>query len=126
MRRSVSPIGLPVFAFWLCILPVPVGAQNPPPAGVPRTPATPPAEHDRAQSAGPANPGEAAAQTSTPPQIPTRTEILNFENSAITCNEFADAPRARRCPALLQIRLQNTNQIVFTWTVAMDERKRDH
>jgi invasion protein IalB len=123
MRRSVFRIGLSVFAFWLCILPAPVGAQNPPPARAPRTPATPPAEHDRAQSAAQTNPGQAAAQTPTPAQVPTRTEILNFENWAVTCNEFADAPRAKRCSALLQIRQQNTNQIVFTWTVAMDERK---
>jgi invasion protein IalB len=105
-------------------------AQNPPPARTPRTPAaaqitpppaTPSGEHARAQSAAQANPSQAAAPT--PPQIPTRTEILNFENWAVTCNEFADAPRARRCSALLQILQQNTNQIVFTWTVAMDEHK---
>jgi len=57
------------------------------------------------------------------PQVPTRTEILNFENWAVTCNEFADSPKAKRCSALLQILQQNTNQIVFTWTVAMDDRR---
>jgi invasion protein IalB len=103
--------------------------QNPPPARTPRTPApqitpapaTPSGEHARAQSAAQANQSQAAAPA--PPQIPTRTEILNFENWAVTCNEFADAPRAKRCSALLQILQQNTNQIVFTWTVAMDEHK---
>jgi len=58
-----------------------------------------------------------------PTEIPTRTEILNFENWAVTCNEFAAAPRAKRCSALLQILQQNTNQVVFTWTLAFDERK---
>jgi len=78
-------------------------------------------ENSRAQNAPQTNSSQ--GQAPTPPQIPTRTEILNFENWAVTCNEFADGPRARRCSALLQILQQNTNQIVFTWTVALDERK---
>jgi invasion protein IalB len=57
------------------------------------------------------------------PQVPTRVEILNFDNWAVTCNEFADGPRSKRCSALLQIMQQNTNQTVFTWTVGLDERK---
>ena len=138
MRQSVHRVGLSVFAFWLCTLPaVPAqgleiaqAAQNPPPARTPRTPAAaqiapaPSGEHARGQSAAQANPSQAAAQApAAGPQVPTRTEILNFENWAVTCNEFADAPRAKRCSALLQILQQNTNQIVFTWTVALDEHK---
>jgi invasion protein IalB len=142
MRQCVLRVGLSVFAFWFCTLPaapapeirIAQAAQNPPPARTPRTPAaaqiapapataTSPGEHARAQSAAQANPSQAAAQAPTPPQVPTRTEILNFENWAVTCNEFADAPRAKRCSALLQILQQNTNQIVFTWTVAVDEHK---
>jgi invasion protein IalB len=140
MRQSVFRIGLSVFALWFCALPVvraqdiemAQAAQNPPPARTPpRTPAaahaTPaPAVHAgenvRAQSAAEAN-GSPAAQAPAPSQIPARTEILNFENWSVTCNEFADAPRAKRCSALLQILQQNTNQVVFTWTVAMDEHK---
>jgi invasion protein IalB len=57
------------------------------------------------------------------PQVPTRVEILNFENWAVTCNEFADGPKSKRCSALLQIMQQNTNQTVFTWTVGLDEKK---
>jgi len=87
-------------------------------------PAVPSGENSRAQIAPYANSGQApAAQAPAPPQVPTRTEILNFENWAVTCNEFADGPKAKRCSALLQILQQNTNQIVFTWTVAMDDRK---
>jgi len=90
----------------------------------PRAPATgqvtpAPGENSRAQSAPQTTAGQAPAH----PQVPTRTEILNFENWAVTCNEFADGPKTRRCSALLQILQQNTNQIVFTWTVALDERK---
>lgn len=134
MRQSAFRIALSVFALWFCTLPaapasgirVAQAAQSPPAVRTPRTlaaPATPPGEHARAQNAAQANQGQAAAQAPTPPQIPTRTEILNFENWAVTCNEFADAPRAKRCSALLQILQQNTNQIVFTWTVAMDDHK---
>jgi invasion protein IalB len=85
----------------------------------------------RAPAAAPhANPPQttgqqtAAAQPApAAPQVPTRVEILNFDNWAVTCNEFADGPRSKRCSALLQIMQQNTNQTVFTWTVGVDERK---
>jgi invasion protein IalB len=134
MRQSAFRIGVSVFALWFCTLPaapaslirVAQAAQNPPGTRTPRTPAaapTPSGEHARAQSVTQENQSQAATPAPTPPQIPTRTEILNFENWAVTCNEFADAPRAKRCSALLQILQQNTNQIVFTWTVAMDEHK---
>lgn len=142
MRRCAFRIGLSGFAFWFCTLPAAVpaegvrlaqAAQNPPsPARAPRMPTTGQVTPAPAISAGEnsraiaphANSGQApAAQASAPPQIPTRTEILNFENWAVTCNEFADSPKAKRCSALLQILQQNTNQIVFTWTVAMDDRK---
>jgi invasion protein IalB len=137
MRQSVFRIGLSVFALWFCTasvasawgIEIAQAVQGPPPARA-RTPAAtqvapaaPSAEHARTQSAAQVNANPAAAQAPTPPQIPTRTEILNFENWAVTCNEFADAPRAKHCSALLQILQQNTNQIVFTWTVAMDDHK---
>ncbi len=137
MRQSVFRIGLSVFALWFWTasvasargIEIAQAVQSPPPART-RTPAAtqvapaaPSAEHARTQSAAQVNANPAAAQTPTPPQIPTRTEILNFENWAVTCNEFADAPRAKHCSALLQILQQNTNQIVFTWTVAMDDHK---
>jgi invasion protein IalB len=132
MRQSAFRIGGSVLALWFCTLPaapasgirVAQAAPNPPGARTPRTPAaTSSGEHARAQSVTQENQSQAAAPAPTPPQIPTRTEILNFENWAVTCNEFADSPRAKRCSALLQILQQNTNQIVFTWTVAMDEHK---
>lgn len=128
MKRCVFRIGLSGLAFWFCTLPaVPAeevrlaqATQNPPPARAPRLPTT--GQVTPTPAAVPS--GQApAAQAPAPPQVPTRTEILNFENWAVTCNEFADSPKAKRCSALLQILQQNTNQIVFTWTVAMDDRK---
>jgi invasion protein IalB len=56
------------------------------------------------------------------PKVPTRTEILNFDSWVVTCNEFAE-PKSRACSALLQILQQNTNQVVFSWTVALDNAK---
>jgi invasion protein IalB len=125
MKQRLCRIGLSAFAFWFCTLPAAPAegvrlaqvTQNPPPArAAPRLPTT-----------GQVTPAPAApsgqAQAPAAPQVPTRTEILNFENWVVTCNEFADSPKAKRCSALLQILQQNTNQIVFTWTVAMDDRK---
>jgi invasion protein IalB len=138
MKGCVFRIGLSALAFWCGALPAAAPAEgiriaqvapNPPPArAAPRTPATgqvtPAPDNSRAQNAPQTNSSQTTAgQAPAHPQIPTRTEILNFENWAVTCNEFADGPRARRCSALLQILQQNTNQIVFTWTVALDERK---
>ena len=40
----------------------------------------------------------------------------------MTCNEFAE-PKTRVCTAVLQILQQNTNQPVFSWTVALDNSK---
>jgi len=54
---------------------------------------------------------------------PTRTEILNFENWVVTCNEFAEGSKPRVCTALLQIAQQNTNQVVFAWSIAVDNTK---
>jgi invasion protein IalB len=141
LRIGAFRIGLSAFAFWFCTLPaapaegfrLAQATQNPPPIRAPRTPTTgqvapasavPSGESSRAQNAPNTNSGQApAGQAPAPPQVPTRTEILNFENWAVTCNEFAESPKAKRCSALLQILQQNTNQIVFTWTVAMDDRK---
>jgi len=125
MKGRVFQIGLSQCALWFCTLPAVATegiriAQVPPSVRAPRPAATGQA------TVGPTVPAgqpPAGAQVPTPPQIPTRTEILNFENWAVTCNEFADGPRSRRCSALLQILQQNTNQTVFAWTVALDERK---
>jgi invasion protein IalB len=106
-------------------------AQTAPPPRPPRTPAAAPpaplpppapapAAEPRAQAGAPAAPPPAAPP---PPQIPTRTEILNFDNWVVTCNEFAEGPRKRVCSALLQILQQNTNQMVFTWAVAVDDKR---
>jgi invasion protein IalB len=137
MKRCGFQIALSAFAFWFCTLPaapadaIEMAQANPPLGRAPRAPTTglgtavpaaPAGENARAQhSAAQVNTGQ-AAQAAAPPQVPTRTEILNFENWAVTCNEFTD-PKAKRCSALLQILQQNTSQVVFTWTVAMDDRK---
>jgi invasion protein IalB len=77
----------------------------------------------RAQNAPVANPAQQAAVTPAAPQVPTRTEILNFDGWTVTCTEFAEGARTKRCSALLQILQQNTGQVVFTWSVGLDERK---
>jgi invasion protein IalB len=133
MKGCAFRIGLSAFVFWFCTLAVAsaegirvaqAAPPNPPSTRAPRMPVAAPAAPAAAQNAPAISSGQApAAQAPAAPQVPTRTEILNFENWAVTCNEFADSPKARRCSALLQILQQNTNQIVFTWTVALDECK---
>jgi invasion protein IalB len=96
-------------------------AQAPAAQGAPRNSAQAPAAQAPAAQA-PAAPAQ-QQPSPPPPQIPTRTEILNFENWVVTCNEFAEGPRTRVCSALLRILQQNTNQVVFSWTLAMDNNK---
>jgi invasion protein IalB len=95
-------------------------AQAPSPSAQAPSAQVPAAQAPAAQA--PAAPAQ--QQPSPPPApIPTRTEILNFENWVVTCNEFAEGPRTRVCQALLRILQQNTNQVVFSWTLAMDNNK---
>jgi invasion protein IalB len=101
-------------------------AQNAPAGRLPlRQPATPqaPAQPPPAASAAAETPAGAPAQQAPQPQIPTRTEILNFDGWVVTCNEFAEGARKRICQAVLQIVQQNTNQVVFSWTVGIDNNK---
>ena len=98
------------------------------PQVAPRTAAQAPSPSAQAPAArAPAAPAPAAPaqqEPNQPPQqIPTKTEIFNFENWVVTCNEFAEGPRTRVCSALLRILQQNTNQVVFSWTLAMDSNK---
>ena len=96
-------------------------AQAAPPARpAPRAPAAPAPTAPPAPAGQPATNGP-PAQPAAP--TPTRTEILNFENWVVTCNEFAEGPRPRVCTALLQIAQQNTNQVVFAWTIGVDNSK---
>src|SRR5260370_38176408 len=118
MKQCAFRLGLSGFAFWFCTMPaVPAegvrlaqATQNPPPARAPRlpttgqvTPAVPSGESSRAQIAPQTNSGQAPAT----PQVPTRTEILNFENWALTCNESDAIPKAKRCTPRLQTLQQN-------------------
>jgi invasion protein IalB len=87
-------------------------------AAAPAPQAPPPPSAAAATSAGI---GEAAAAPA--PVVPTRTEILNFDNWSVTCNEFAEGPRKRVCSALLRIIQEKTAQVVFSWTVAVDNNR---
>jgi len=104
-------------------------APSVPPAGPPPAPAVQPVVVAPPTVLPGQTPPQAAPKLDARPASKPRiretqaTRHLNFENWAVTCNEFAEGPRVRRCSALLQILQQNTNQVVFTWTVALDERK---
>ena len=88
-----------------------------------RSVAQTPARTTQAQSAQkPSDPSP--TPPAPPPPQPQRTEILNFDNWTVTCREFAEGKRKRICFALLQIVQANTNQAVFSWTIAYDEDNR--
>src|SRR5262249_4757132 len=114
--------GLSAFVIWgMALTAAPAQERLAQSAPLPRVQGTPAPRagqpHTPGQQAPPAQPVAAA------PQVPTRVEILNFDNWAVTCNEFADGPRTKRCSAMLHIMQQNTNQTVFTWTVGIDDKK---
>jgi len=69
------------------------------------------------------NSSEAPAAQPAPPPVPTRTEILNFDNWVVTCNEFAEGPNTRQCSGTLRILQQKTNQVVFVWSFSIDANK---
>ncbi len=106
-------------------------AQTAPPVARPAPRATAPAaagDDRRGQPNAPAQSAQAPAAQGQPPQpapqpVPVRTEILNFENWVVTCNEFAEGARTRVCSAALQIVQPNSNQVVFNWTIALDTSK---
>jgi invasion protein IalB len=114
MARAAFRIGLSACALWCWALSTAPAQESRIAQVTPRAQSVPPAGQTTGQQTAAAQPA---------PQIPTRVEILNFDNWAVTCNEFADGPRTKRCSALLQILQQNTNQTVFTWTVGIDEHK---
>jgi invasion protein IalB len=120
MIKTACRIGLSACAMWGWTLSASPAQETRVAQYAPRTQIAPP-HANQPQTTG----QQTAAVQPAPaaPQVPTRVEILNFDNWAVTCNEFADGPRSKRCSALLQIMQQNTNQTVFTWTVGLDERK---
>jgi invasion protein IalB len=118
MIKAACRIGLSACAVWGWTLSAAPAQET---RGAPRTQGAPPVHTTQPQTTGQHT--AAVQPVAAAPQVPTRVEILNFENWAVTCNEFADGPKSKRCSALLQIMQQNTNQTVFTWTVGLDDRK---
>lgn len=103
--------GLGVFAWIAC--PGSLAAQAPARAQ------TPP----QAAPAPTAAPGQAQAPAPAPPPVPMRTEILRFDSWTATCHEFADGPKKRVCTAQLQLQQSGSNQIVFSWTMLINDNK---
>jgi invasion protein IalB len=94
--------------------------KGPAPSSRPRAAQAPaPAAPAPAQ---PQQPGQ-AAPAAPPPLTPQRTEITRFDNWVVTCNDFTEGPKKRICSAQIQVQQQNTNQVVFTWTVFINDAK---
>lgn len=105
-------------------------AQQQPPAARPpvrRPPAAAQAQPKPQPPGSPAAPAAASgdASTAAPGQpVPVRTEILNFENWAVTCREFAETPKKRNCAAQLQVSQQGGGNVVLVWTVGPNEENK--
>jgi invasion protein IalB len=85
--------------------------QPPPrPAPAPQHPATPPAPETK--------------QAAPPARVPFRTEIMRFDHWTVTCNEFAEGPKKRRCTAQLQVTQEKSNKVLLAWTVGLDNENR--
>lgn len=95
----------------LMLLPSAVLAQNVPVRGAKPSPA---------QSA------QATPQPAAPaqPPAPTRTEIQNFDNWSVTCNEFAEPAKRTVCSASLQVVQGQSRQVVFVWSVGVTPDKK--
>lgn len=69
-----------------------------------------------------------AAPASPEPQPPPqrgllRTEILNFDNWTVTCQEFADTPKKHACNAQLRAEQSGSNQMILVWTMYFNDSK---
>ena len=76
----------------------------------------------QAQPQPQAQPQQPAAPA-PPPSPPIRTEIMRFDGWSVTCNEFAEANRKRGCVAQMQVQPSNANQVVMTWSIAINDNK---
>ena len=86
--------------------------------------AQPPAQaQTQQQPAAPAAPQGQAAAPQPGPAL-KRTEVFYFDNWTVTCNEFAEGPKKRACAAQLQVKQAQNNNVVFAWTVSIDDDKR--
>lgn len=70
----------------------------------------------------------AQVKTSTPhptpvAHIPEKTETTNFENWAVTCQTFADAPKKQSCRGQLRAEQSGSRRIILIWTMYIGERK---
>jgi invasion protein IalB len=78
-----------------------------------------PAQQAPAQPA----PAQPPAQQAPAPRQPFRTEIVRFDNWAVTCLEYAEGVPKKTCAAQVQVQQSGTTQIILVWTVSVNESK---
>jgi len=64
----------------------------------------------------------AAAEAPAPGPKPWRTEILNFDNWSVTCQDFREPAARRTCQAQMQVVRQGSQQVILTMIVAGDDK----
>lgn len=89
----------------------------------------PPQKPPPARTAKPVTPAQQSAPQPAPPQAQpgpkvSRTEILNFDNWSVTCNEFASGPVKKACSAQIRVMQSNTKQVLLLWNVALNDQRK--
>ena len=69
------------------------------------------------------NPQPPATAAPAQPAVPQRTETFNFDNWSVVCSDYAEGPHKRSCVAVLKVQQSGSNQIILTWTVAINDSK---
>ena len=74
------------------------------------------AQQTQSNQGGAANP--------EPPRLPQRTEILNFDDWAVTCVDYSEGPRRHVCSAGLRVTRTGTDQVVLAWSVGLNDQNK--
>ena len=87
-----------------------------------RAPAAQPAAPQPQPAAQQPPPATAEAPAPAPGPKPWRTEILNFDNWSVTCQDFREPAPRRNCQAQMQVVRQGSQQVILTIVVAGDDK----
>ena len=83
----------------------------------------PPRAAQNAPQPAPPHPNPPPQGAPAQPPVPQRTETFNFDNWSVICSDYAEGPRKHNCVAVLKVQQSGSNQIILTWTIAINDSK---